>query len=121
MPTYTADFRTDADYATRRFKARSPQDALKKARAFYDGRTEELMFQSYDGGNPVVEISVHDEHGHEVALWQDDDLRIRLAAHDLLDAGELALRELRGFYSDGDSEAVRVLVAAITRAKGRQP
>jgi hypothetical protein len=30
MPTYTADFRTDTDYATHTFKARSPQDALKK-------------------------------------------------------------------------------------------
>ena len=31
MPTYTAEFRTDADYAYRAFKARSPQDALKQA------------------------------------------------------------------------------------------
>ena len=53
------------------------------------------MFQSYDGGHAVNEISVHDEHGDEVALWQGDDLRIRLAA--LLDARDLALRELRGF------------------------
>jgi hypothetical protein len=34
MPSYTADFRTDADYATRRFKARSPQHPLKKAGVF---------------------------------------------------------------------------------------
>jgi hypothetical protein len=120
MPTYTAEFRTDADYATQDFKARSPQDALKKARAFYDERTDELMFESYDGGHPVNEIAVRDARGDEVALWQDDDLRVRLAAHDLLDAGELALRELRGFYSDGESEAVRVLIAAIATAKGRQ-
>jgi hypothetical protein len=117
MPIYTADFRTDADSATHTFKARSPRHALKKARAFCDARTEELMFQSYDGGHPVNEIAVRDANGDEVALWQDDDLRVRLAAHDLFDAGELALRELRGFYSDGDSEAVRVLLAAIARAK----
>jgi hypothetical protein len=121
MPTYTAEFRTDADYAARAFKARSSRDALKKARAFYDERTDELMFESYDGGHPVNEIAVRDAGGDEVALWQDDDLRVRLAAHDLLDAGELALRELRGFYSDGESEAVRVLVAAIARAKGPRP
>lgn len=34
MPTYTAEFRTDADHASRALKARSPQDALRKARAF---------------------------------------------------------------------------------------
>lgn len=117
MPTYTAEFRTDADYATRAFKARSSQGALKKARAFYDERIDELMFESYDGGHPAIEIAVRDADGDEVALWQDDDLRMRLAAHDLLDAGALALRELRGFYSDGESEAVRVLTAAIARAK----
>ena len=121
MPSYTADFRTDADYAIHTFKARSPQHALKKARVFHDERAEELMFQSYDGGHPVNEIAVHDADGDQVALWQDDDLRLRLAAQDLLDAGELALRELRGFYSDGESEAVRVLVEAIASAKGRQP
>jgi hypothetical protein len=120
MPTYTVEFRADVDYATHSFKARSPQGALKKARAFNDERTEELMFEHYSGRHPVNEIAVHDADGDEVALWQDDELRVRLAAHDLLDAGELALRELRGFYSDAESEAVRVLVAAIATAKGLQ-
>jgi hypothetical protein len=64
---------------------------------------------------------VHDAAGDEVALWQEDELRVRLAAHDLFDAGELALRELRGFYSDGESEALRLLAAAIARAKGGRP
>jgi len=39
-------------YATHAFKARSPQDALRKARAFHDEHTDELIFQSYDGGHP---------------------------------------------------------------------
>jgi hypothetical protein len=120
MPTYTAEFRTDVDYATHSFKARSPGGALKKARAFNDERTVELMFEHYNGRHSVNEIAVHDFGGDEVALWQDDELRVRLAAHDLLDASELALRELRGFYSDGESEAVQVLIAAIATAKGRQ-
>ena len=67
MQTYDVDFRTDADYAVRQFKARSPKAALKKALAFYDKRTEELMFMSYDGGHPVNEIAVFDRHGDEVA------------------------------------------------------
>lgn len=121
MQTYNVNFRTEADYAIRQFKARAPKEALKKALAFYDERPEELMFESYDGGHAVNEIAVHDEQGNEVAVWHDDDLRLRLAARDLLDAGELALRELRGFYSNGDSEAVRVLAAAIASATGRLP
>jgi len=91
MPTYTVDFRTDADYAIRKFTARSPQAALKKARAFYDDHTEELMFQSYDGGHPVNEIAVRNADGREVALWQDDDLRLQHAAGDLFDALELCV------------------------------
>ena len=30
MKTYTAEFRTDVDFATRVFRARSPQDALQE-------------------------------------------------------------------------------------------
>jgi hypothetical protein len=117
MQTYDVDFRTDADYATHSFKARSPRHALKKALAFYDRHTEDLMFTAYDGGHPINEIEVFNEDGCSVGVWQDDDMRLRLAARALLDAGALALRELRSFYNDGQSEAVRVLAAAIARAK----
>lgn len=91
MPTYTAEFRTDADYASCAFKARSPQVALKQARAFYDERTEELIFERYDDGHPVNEIALRDADGNQVALWQDDDLRLRLAAADMLEALELCV------------------------------
>ena len=91
MPTYTAEFRTDADHASCAFKARSPQDALKQARAFYDERTEELIFERYDDGHPVNEIALRDADGNQVALWQDDDLRLRLAAGDMLEALELCV------------------------------
>jgi hypothetical protein len=76
MPTYTAEFRTDADYANRAFKARSPHNALKQARAFYDKRSEELIFERYDG-HSLNEVAVRNADGHELALWQDDDLRLR--------------------------------------------
>lgn len=73
MPTYTAEFFTDAEYATRTFNARSPQDALKQARAFYDERTEEWIFERYEDSHPVNEIALRDTNGHEVALWQDNE------------------------------------------------
>jgi len=121
MPTYTAEFRTDADYATRAFKARSPRDALKKARAFYDERAEELMFESYDGGHPVNEIAVRDADGGAVALWQDDDLRVRLAAGDMLEALELCVDCLADLARlDDGTPSISALDrarAAIARAK----
>lgn len=123
MPNYVAEFFTDGDYATRSFKARSPQDALKKARVFYDERTEELMFQSYDGGQPVTEISVRDAKGCEVALWQDDELRLRLAADDMLEALELCVDCLEEPERDKDgtpsTSALDLARAAIAKAKGQ--
>ena len=121
MPTYTAEFRTDADYATHAFKARSPQDALKKARAFSDERTEELIFERYDGGHPVNEIAVRDMNGNQVALWQDDELRLRLAAGDMLEALELCVDCLADLarLDDGTPSisALNQARAAIARAK----
>ena len=48
------------------------------------------MFESYDGGHPVNEIAVRDKKRPRVALWQDDDLRLRLAAGDMLEAWSCA-------------------------------
>jgi hypothetical protein len=91
MPTYTAIFRTNVDYATRDFTARSPRDALRKARAFGDERGDDLAFERYDGPHRVNEVTVRTAAGEEVALWQDDDLRLRLAAGDLFEALELCV------------------------------
>ena len=91
MKTYTAEFRSDVDFATRIFRARSPQDVLKKARAFVASQLDELSFEHYSGAHPVNEIAVSDAAGDEAALWQDEDLRLRLAADDLFDALELCV------------------------------
>jgi hypothetical protein len=115
MTTYTAYFRTDADFATREIKAATPEQALKKARRLYDNDPLDLMFESYDGGMPVNEIAIEDANDNEVAAWVDDDLRLRLAARDLLDAAELVVAR----WSEGDlAGAVRQLDAAIANAKG---
>jgi hypothetical protein len=112
MTTYTATFRTDADFATREFKAATPEQALKKARRF---DPLDLMFESYDGGMPVNEIIIQDADENELAVWRDEDLRLRLAARDLLDAAELVVAR----WERGDlAEAVRGLDSAIAKAKG---
>jgi DNA modification methylase len=45
MPTYTAYFRTDADFAAHEFKAATPKRALRMARKFLETSAEDLMFE----------------------------------------------------------------------------
>ena len=122
MPIYTVSFRTDADYATRAFKARSPQDALKQARAFYEEREEDLIFKSYGDIHPVNRIEVRDANGDSVAVWRDDNLRLRLAAGDLLEALELCadcLAELARLDDGTPSvSALNRARAALAKTKG---
>jgi hypothetical protein len=66
---------------------------------------------------PVIEISIHDADSNRLAVWYDDDMRLRLAARGLLDAAELVVA--RWERSDL-AEAVRELSAAIAKAKGRR-
>src|SRR5208282_5339408 len=118
MTIYTAQFRTDADYAERTFKARTPEQALALARTFYDEHDGELLFQNYDGGSPVNEIEIAGPEGSELAVWQDDDLRLRLASRDLLDALEIALERLEiGNYAGEEDDCIAQAKAAIARAK----
>jgi hypothetical protein len=46
---------------------------------------------SYDGGMPVNEIAIKDANDNELAVWLDEDLRLRLGARDLLEAAELVV------------------------------
>jgi hypothetical protein len=115
MTTYTAYFRTDADFATREIKAATPEQALKKARRFYADDPLDLMFESYSDAMPVNEIVIQDAADNELAVWLDDDLRLQLAARDLLTAAELVVAS----WERGDlAGAVRQLDAAIAKAKG---
>jgi hypothetical protein len=86
MTTYTAYFYTDDDFATRRFEADTPEQALALARQLYADDPVDLMFEPYEGGMPVNEIAIHDADYKELAVWRDDVKRMQLAAGDLLDA-----------------------------------
>ena len=125
MPSYAAEFRTDVDFATRVFRARSPQDALKKARAFAEKQVDELSFEHYSGAHPINEIAFSDAAGDEAALWQDEDLRLRLAAGDLFDALQLCVDCLADLarLDDGTPSvsALEQARAVIARVKKGQP
>ena len=131
MTIYTAQFRTDADYAEQEFKAKTAKQALALARKFYDEHDEDLLFQNYDGGggSSVNEIEISGPEGSKLAVWQDDELRLRLAASDVLDALEAqidAAQAVIDAWAEGDlAGAVRALDgsifaarAAIAKAKG---
>jgi hypothetical protein len=121
MTTYTAYFRTDADWASKTFKARTPREALADACAFFDEHDGELLFQEYDGGSPLNAIEVTGPEGDELAVWRDDDLRLRLASSDMLEALELCeevLAELARLDDGTPSiSALHLARAAIAKAK----
>ena len=90
MNTYTAYFYTDAEYAQVEIEATTPEEALAKARAIDDAdRAGILDFERYSDLHPTNQIEIFDEDGYELAEWQDDDLRCRLAARELLAACRL--------------------------------
>jgi hypothetical protein len=125
MTTYTAYFHTDADYAARKFVADTPEQALEKARRFYDHDPSDLTFESYNDVMPVNEITIHDADCTKLAVWFDDDMRLRLAARDLLNALEqavAALNEAPRFAMPGlSTDSYRIASIcdkAIAKAKG---
>jgi hypothetical protein len=118
MTTYTATFRTDADYAEETFEAATPEQSPAKARAFHDEHDDELTFESYNGGTPVNGIEITGPDGSELAVWMDDDLRLRLAATDLCEALETALERLEiGNYAGEEDKYIAQARAALAKAR----
>jgi hypothetical protein len=81
-----------------------------------------MLFEPYDG-MPVNEIAIKDDTDDEVAVWIDEDLRLRLAARHLLDAlEELVARDRADAADSGftDDEMTWLEDArrAIAQAKG---
>lgn len=118
-----AYFYTDANYASTDIEADTPEHALATARALDEADDGSLYFTSYDDAPPVNQIEIFDEDG-EVAEWQDDDLRLRLSARDLLAALELCVDCLVDLarLDDGTPSisALNQSREAIAKAKGGQ-
>jgi hypothetical protein len=112
MPTYTAEFHTDAGWAKEEIMAATPQEALAQARS---AEVSTLCFTPYDDCLPVNYINIRDEDYNNLTQWQDDDLRLQLAARELLGAAEKVIAS----WESGDlAAAVRQLDNAIKNAKG---
>ena len=93
MTTYTATFHTDAHWSRREFDAATPEEALALAQRYADDDPGWLDFEPYDL-DPINEIAIKDDDGNELTVWQNDDLRLRLAAAPMLDALRHALAAL---------------------------
>jgi len=115
MTTYDVYFRSELQWGMREFEADTPKQALKLARRFAAKSPDRLNLDFYEACDcPINEIEVCDREHNAVATWFDDDMRLRLAARDLLDAAELVVAR----WERGDlAEAVRGLDAAIGKAK----
>jgi hypothetical protein len=116
MNTYTVHFRTDRSYADYDIEAATPEQALAVAQLCESGDIyHEALFDDYDGQAPINEIEVCHEDEEALAVWQDDDLRLRLAAADLLSAAEKILDR----WQNGDiGEVIHELAVAVDAAKG---
>jgi hypothetical protein len=116
MTTYDVYFRNDLQWGTREFIADTPEQALELARRFAADHADELIFEIYEGSDFAInEIEVCDVEHNSLATWFDDEMRLRLAARDLLDASQQVLDR----WQRGDlAEAVRALAAAVAKAKG---
>jgi hypothetical protein len=85
MRTYEVTFNTDAERACWEVTAKTPEEALSAAQEMVQGRTDELYFASHTSAHAAEEIII-EQKDNEVCRWQSDDLRLRLAARDLLTA-----------------------------------
>jgi hypothetical protein len=118
---FEAYFYTEADWAQTTIEAATPELALQRARQIESEETETLDFQSYDSGTGVEHIEIRSAGGDTVAEWRHEDLRLRLAARDLLEALEGqtdAAQAVIDNWSQGDlAAAVRSLDASIEAAR----
>ena len=115
MNTFQVYLRSDIAWCRKDIETATPSQAVEFARHLSEQDPAQLD-EHYEACDcPVNEVEVLDQHGNQLAEWQSDDLRLRLAAQDLLDAAELVVAR----WSQGDlADAVRQLDAEIAKAKG---
>jgi hypothetical protein len=121
MPTYTAHFYTEADWAETTIAADTPELALQRARQIEDAETETLNFESYDTTSGVEHIEIWSPDRRTVAEWHSDERRLRLAARDLLEAlrfcdmtlADLECSKRKGYIA----HAIELARAALAKAK----
>jgi hypothetical protein len=127
MKTYHVHFSNDQQLASRDIEAETPTQALAIARQLAESDPHMVLDQCFKACDyPINEIEVCDaDEQNSLAVWYDDDLRLRSAATDLLQALEQAVKALNTAprFSvpalDMDSyEVAAICDRAIAEAKG---
>lgn len=118
---YIANFYTDAEHASTDIEASNPQQALQKAKAINELQEGDgLIFDHYDEGQPVNHIEILDADYNELAHWRDDDLLLRMAGPDLLEAltyCDMTLADLEASKRKGYiAQAIKLTRAALAKA-----
>jgi hypothetical protein len=115
LHAYQAYFYSEHQWGRRDFDAETPEQALALARCFAEEKWDVLALDYYEAGDsPVNEIEVCDEDYNSLAMWRDDDLRLRLAARDLLDALVNLEAHIDGAYPGVDLTEARAAIAKAT-------
>jgi len=127
MTTYTAIFRTAAERAEHDIKARSPEQALQRARRLWDTDCHSLAFESYCALQRLDSITIEGGDAPDLE-WIAPEAALELAAGDLLAAAQAALDYLTELAIDLDDEPEQMLAGiridlaeAIAKAKGGAP
>jgi hypothetical protein len=120
MTTYTVHFRNSTAWASHDVQAKTPKQALARARKLLTEDSLDLWFERYDATSDVNEIVVSDADGTELAFWFDEDTCLRLAASDMLEALEFIAADIEeGIRAKG--AWLKLARDAIAKAKGGAP
>jgi hypothetical protein len=126
MPVFTARYRRQApQYADRDFEAETPVQALALAQAYVDESDSYLEFEDCGGGE-TDEIEILQDNDQTGQEWISDDLRLSLAAHQLLAALSGVLEKAKDLLLEHGWEhevtAAETAIATATPAKeGEEP
>ena len=127
MPSYEITLRTDCEYATTNIVAADKNAAMAEAMRLRDEEADTLDWEHYErNAFPINEIVVRDADGNEVADWLSDEMRLSLAAPELLEALKGLLPEYESYVLSERDEEIRdrnaawleQACAALARAKG---
>lgn len=119
---YMATFDTSAGTATETFRTNSPEAALRLAQTFAeDGSLTDMDIEPPAEAYCVRQITISDEQGQRVAIWQTGEYRLQLAAPKLLEALERQVeinRDILDAWNNND-EPHRIVEELIEGLQGQ--
>jgi hypothetical protein len=121
MTTYDVYFRSDLQWGKRKIVADTAAQALEIACRLADEDPDSLILHYYEACDcPINDIEVCDDEHDQLAVWYSNDMRLRLAAPDLLGALETLAFEAEK-RAGVPKRYVAKARAEIAKAKGGAP